>query len=279
MGTAFMQKRNIGLVLLIVLLGVSFSLSYAYINRASQVELNQTKLQLTQEKQLVAATEKSLNKQQAALQSTLNLQRELPGMPLIDQYLLDLEKAELLSDSLLLNIGISDGDASLLMQALSSAANATSEQVASGQAADSGANTEDQTQGQEQPPAQASSAPAVKQLTFALSVTSPKYEAMLEFISRLEKLERISHIDSISFSGKAETTGVDFANAAVDPSVEPSSNEMNFAVTVSTFYLSGIDELQDDLPWVEYPQPAGKNNPLYDGRMRENLNKTACALW
>jgi type IV pilus assembly protein PilO len=67
-----------------------------------------------------------------------------------------------------------------------------------------------------------------------------------------QSLQRKFPVSPLSFAGNPET-----------PGVHPSG--MDFTVTVSTFYMTGMDELKSGLPWTEYPKPAGKKNPLYTG--------------
>jgi type IV pilus assembly protein PilO len=249
MGMAIMQKRNVVLVSVLVLVVIALALSYWMIVGSAQTELNQTRVQLSQEKKLLAAMEGRIKKQQNELQSTQSLQRKLPVSPLIDQYLLDLEKVEALSGSQLHNIGINEGVApAALQQEQGGAANTESSTGQAGQT-DSGSEAQVQTQTEVAQPAKIN---AIGQLTFALNVSSPKYEDMLEFLKRLEGLERISSIDSLSFAGIPEAPGV-------------SPSGMDFTVAVSTFYMTGMDELKSGLPWTEYPKPAGKKNPLYTG--------------
>jgi type IV pilus assembly protein PilO len=251
MGMAIMQKRNVVLVSVLVLVVIALALSYWMIVGSAQTALNQTRVQLSQEKKLLAVMEGNIKKQQDELQSTQSLQRKLPVSPLIDQYLLELEKVEALSGSQLHNIGIGEAkDLVPLQQEQGSAASSNSSTGQTGQT-DSGSQAQAQSQTQTQAAA-AHPAFAIKQLTFSLDVSSPKYEDMLEFLKQLEGLQRISSIDSLSFTGNPET-----------PGVHPSA--MDYTVTVSTFYMTGMDELKSGLPWTEYPKPAGKKNPLFTG--------------
>ncbi|AZN43336.1 hypothetical protein [Paenibacillus albus] len=254
-----LQKRNIIVVLFVIALGIVFSLSYTYLIRPKASELLLKKTQLTQDKLLLETVQARLKKQEGVMQSTQGLQRKLPVKPLIDQYLLDLEKAELLSGSTLQNIGITNTEVTGGSQA--NAAQASAVQTTD----ESSGSNADQTGSQEQPAQQAPAAgqpelAGIKQLTFGLSVNSPNYEDMLSFVGRLEGMERISRIDSFQFSsGSADASQGEGASAA-------SSTGLNFTVSVSTFYESGMNGLDNELPWVEYPKPAGKKTPLEVGR-------------
>lgn len=211
-------------------------------------------MQLTEEKQLQKTLEASLQKKQGTVQSTMNLQRELPVKPLIVQYLLDLEKAELLSGTKLLNVGISDGDVNALIQTpaavdVQQTAETTSAEDPNAVSSDAGAQVQVQT-GLAQ---NAAAAAGMKRIIFNLSVTARSYEDMLAFVDRIEKLKRISRVDSLTFSGgKSESEG----------SASTAGNSMKFEVSVSTFFLDGMEGLDGELPWQEYPKPAGKRNPL-----------------
>ncbi|WP_308637376.1 hypothetical protein [Paenibacillus silvisoli] len=245
MSMGLAQKRNAALTLLFVLLGVAFAMAYSFVIHAPSKELERTKQLLLQEKQLLNAVDERLAKQQGELQSTLSLQRKLPVEPLIDQYLLDLEKVELLSGGQLRSIGINEGDAAALFANANAAALVVN---ADGNA--QAPQTENQEAAEAQQPAQAPTND-VKRLTFSLSVNTPDYGHMMKFLKRLEELQRISKIDSFAFTG-----GLATAEAA------SGGGGMNFTVAVSTFYLTQMDELKNGLPWVEYPEPANKTNPL-----------------
>lgn len=195
----------------------------------------------TEEKLASIIQQKGDQKAAVLLQNTAHLQQKVPVAPLVDQFLLDLEKAEVLSDSLILSYGISDGD-----ETFKSEENSTTNEIQ---------NPLNETK--EQPsdsaqPNEASPLPqGIKRLTVNLSVTSPNYTQMEQFLTRMEKLKRVTNIESLSFTGNPEVMVL-----------SDQKPEMNYTVQVSTFYAPQLKELIKDLPHIEYPEPSHRTNPL-----------------
>ncbi|RBW71591.1 pilus assembly protein PilO [Bacillus taeanensis] len=156
-------------------------------------------------------------------ESAIQLQKEVPVQPLVDQFILQLEKAEVISDSLIRSMIFSEGDALL-------------------------EDEENQVIPED-----------VKRITVQLNMASKGYSNLMRFLEEIESLERITKIDSLNFSGNREILSID---EEVD--------QINYSVQVSTFYIPGLEELLNDLPSVEYPAPADKNNPLYHGGSRDD---------
>jgi len=71
--------------------------------------------------------------------------------------------------------------------------------------------------------------PELKLITFNLSVESPDYDQLLEFIKEIENLERVMHIDTISYSLPGEEN--EFA--------EDASDVASASIQVTTFYYEG----------------------------------------
>lgn len=71
--------------------------------------------------------------------------------------------------------------------------------------------------------------PELKLITFNLQVESPDYESLLQFIKELEKLERVMHIDTISYSLPGEE----------DLFAEEFTQVVSASIQVTTFYYEG----------------------------------------
>jgi type IV pilus assembly protein PilO len=91
----------------------------------------------------------------------------------------------------------------------------------------------------------------LKKLTVSLSVESPSYEDLEKFIDTLESLNRIVVVESISYSGGQEITSLDQED-------EP----LSYSLTISAFYMPSLTDLAAELPKIDAPAPAGKDNPL-----------------
>ncbi|WP_243297458.1 type 4a pilus biogenesis protein PilO [Bacillus litorisediminis] len=127
------------------------------------------------------------------------LQEQLPSQPLVDQLILELEKAELASDSLILNMTFGKSSAE-----------------------ESSSNAEAVEEGQGQSPAIIPS--GVKKVTISMSVQSPTYEQLESFLHEIENMKRIIHIDQLTFSGQENS----FGQANQTPVV--------FTIQISAFY-------------------------------------------
>jgi type IV pilus assembly protein PilO len=91
----------------------------------------------------------------------------------------------------------------------------------------------------------------MKKLTVNLSVESASYEDFEKFISTLESLKRIVVVESINYTGGPEIT-----------SLTDNINPLSYSLTISAFYMPTLADLQAQLPKIDTPAPAGKQNPL-----------------
>jgi len=91
----------------------------------------------------------------------------------------------------------------------------------------------------------------MKKLTVSLSVESPSYEKLEKFIATLESLKRIIVVESISYSGGQEITSLD-----------QEDQPLTYSLTISAFYMPSLTDLAAELPKIDAPKPAGKDNPL-----------------
>lgn len=237
------------------------------------------------EEKLSASYEKrGQGSQTAIIQDSSELQKKVPVKPVLEQFLLDLEQAEVVSNSFISSMSF--GNADMPIQNQDQAAQNTNgttvaeqqdqQQSESGQQGPfSGAGQADEaaqiqngaTSASEQtkqdvttpPPAELPA--GMKRLTVNMTVQSPDFYAMIKFLQTIEDLERITKIDSIAFVGKQEVTTLD----------QETSKALTFTITLSTFYHPGLQELEDELPPFETPEPGHKQNPLAQaGSIEEN---------
>lgn len=177
-----------------------------------------------------------------------NLQLSLPVKPLQDQFILNLEKAEILSNSQIKSMNFSiEGQGQ--NQAVQEAGNA----VVNGQT--NPITTNQQNNSTTSPAAnqsQETSLPAsIKKITVQLSVVSPGYAEFEKFINTLEEQKRLVVVDAIQYTASSEQTSLD-----------QTPGPLTFNLTVSTFYIPGLTDLDGQLPKVEEGKPSGKENPL-----------------
>lgn len=163
---------------------------------------------------------------------SVELQRRLPIQPLLDQFILQMARAEGLSDTYILNINInSQGELSIL----------------NGKKGSEG-ETEEEGTTNEQPGFE-----GLQQITFQLSVRANNYEDLAQFLRELDRLPRLVNIDNVSFLGLDENVMVD----------EERNGSLQFHVAVSTYYYPDLQELAGEHPQIDYPRPSQKENPLF----------------
>jgi type IV pilus assembly protein PilO len=223
-------------ILLIVLL-IVFAQFFMLAPLKSDLEIKEQSL-ASEQKLLEIMGQKKTEDTKSVREDTSELQKKVPVKPLQEQFILDLEKAENVSNSKISTMSFSkDGDAA------AAETNETAETTTEPETTEDGAATDQQTA--------ATSANGLKKLTVNLSVESPTYEDLEKFISSLESLQRIVVVESISYSGGEEIT-----------SLAQEKEPLSYSLTVSAYYLPELDDLIAELPKIDAPAPAKKDNPL-----------------
>lgn len=256
------NKKSIIATAGVILIGGLFAGEYYLYLQPLKNEVKTIKTQLdTEEKLYETMAQRLADSTNQVVEQTSALQKRLPVQPFLEQFILDLEKAEVISNSLITNMSFSDGDLNLDEAAQQNLtveeqlnADATTNYEINGKEVFSG---EEANQGETQTETQpvAPSVPeGMKRITINLSVKSDNYFDMLSFLKVIENLERITKIDSLSFSGGEEVK-------SVDAKVEG----LTYSLVLSTFYYPKLEELKEQLPAFETPPPSNKDNPLPSG--------------
>ncbi len=206
-----------------------------------------------EQKLLDIVTQKKAKDTTKKAEDTRELQKILPVKPLQEQLILDLEKAETLSNSKISSMGFSkDADVNTAPDQATDQ-NANGQQPANTQAAANQMTTTQETTAQATGDQQAAPAQTIplKKLTVSLSVESPNYKEFEKFIETLESLKRIVVVESISYAGGQEITSLD-----------QEATPLTYSLTISAFYMPTLTDLAAELPKIDAPAPAGKDNPL-----------------
>jgi type IV pilus assembly protein PilO len=209
----------------------------------------------TEQKLLEAVTKNKVDETTKVVEDTRELQKKVPVKPLLEQFILDLEKAEIVSNSVISSMSFTK-DEDVILATETPAENAPADQAGAtdqenaAPAAETGDTTQDAAPANGQPAAEPVSN-GLKKLSVSLSVESPTYEDLEKFIATLESLERIVVIESISYTGGKEIT-----------SLELELEKLQYSITVSAYYLPILDDLMAELPKIDAPAPANKKNPL-----------------
>jgi type IV pilus assembly protein PilO len=244
MKLSFSKKHKLILlvgILLIVLL-VVFAQFFKLTPLKSDLESKEQTLS-TEKKLLEAITQNKLDETKKVTEDTRELQKKVPVSPLQEQFILDLEKAENVSNSKISTMGFSKGvDVPIETEAAVTETAESTEvpKVETVQEASADQAAPINTTG-------------LKKLNVNLSVESPTYEDIEKFIATLESLNRIVVVESINYSGGEEIT-------TLDP--EKEKEPISYTLTVSAYYLPGLEDLIAELPKIDAPAPANKKNPL-----------------
>jgi type IV pilus assembly protein PilO len=174
--------------------------------------------------------------------STVELQKTLPVDPMTEQLVLDLEKAEVLSNSYITAIEFSkDGQVIDREQPLSNEQGTTD--------SDNAMQGTETVSGVDSQPIQMPD--GVSKTSVMVTVESASYFELEKFIETLEELQRIVMVESISFSGPEEIL-----------TLSDEESKITMELTLNAFYLSGFDDLKSDNPKIQTPEPSNKRNPF-----------------
>ncbi|MCQ6278263.1 hypothetical protein [Bacillus sp. EB600] len=230
----------------------------------SDLKVKQQTLQ-TEQKLVETMQQKQTGNNETGNENTTELQKEIPVKPLQDQFILDLQQAEAVSNSQIKSMSFTDGGQAVAASAQTNTAVSTpqtqsnsnpgqtnssntttlqqSEQTTTGSAQQQNAQSPNQ--------AQSSTPSAINKLTVQLSIESPHYEDLEKFINTLEDLKRITVVEAINYTGNSEITSLD-----------QERKSLTYTLTVAAYYVPGLTDLEKQLPKVDYPAPANKENPL-----------------
>ena len=214
-------------------------------------------------------SKKKTETQTVSAEDTKELQMKVPVKPLEDQLILDLEKAETISNSMIKSMSFSqDADVSAAStqapagnanSGQNTAANQNTSNTSTSNQSDTNSNstnsnisnqaTTNQTTTNQLPAAAPPT--GMKKLTVSLSVESPSYDELEKFIGILESLKRIVVVETIGYTSSPEIT-----------SIEQDKQPLLYTLTISAFYMPSLTDLQAQLPKIDAPAPANKDNPL-----------------
>ncbi|WML47378.1 hypothetical protein RCG23_18220 [Neobacillus sp. PS3-34] len=260
----FSKKEKLTITALTLLLIAFVAIAQFLFVQPLNTELQQKEQSLKTEQQLLSVVQqKKAGVKNSTVESTTELQEKLPVKPMVQQLILDLEKAEVVSNSSIKSMAFTKEQTQTVPADQQAApANGTASSTTAGNTNTSTAtatNTQ-QTQGSSNtqtaatpsdPNAQAALPPGVQKVTVNLSVESPSYQDLEKFISTLESQKRISVVEKIDFTGGKEIT-----------SLGQEEEPLIYTLTISAFYMPDLKDLQNQLPKLETPAPANKRNPL-----------------
>lgn len=276
----FSKKESITLVLLVLLTVTSILGGYYLYLDPKNNKIETQKSALKAEQEVLTALQKQKQAESSiTAESIAALQQKVPVKPQLEQIILDLEKAEVLSGSVIKNMSFTETD---VAQPEAAAPPENNEAAEGNENKEGTENTEKNQNANEQENDQnneesdesnndttnqnnASNAeniakyvpaplPAgVKKLTVTLQVESSNYDELRGFIEALEALPRTIVVETVSFSGTPEVTELDVAKKE-----EP----LAYSLTLSAFFMPALTDLADKLPELVVPPSANKTTPF-----------------
>ncbi|WLR56189.1 hypothetical protein LC048_04395 [Mesobacillus subterraneus] len=237
------NKQTVFIIMSVLFFAAIFSgVFFFYIKPIQQsVELKQNELRMNEQLlQTIGSNEGSNIKSDSM--SVASLQQKLPVKPLTEQLILEVAKAETISDSFVKNVHVSETQG---LPVLAAEENPASQQNTEEQQSDS------ETQAEGDLPAEAG-IPGMRKITITLEIESINYLGLEKFIQTLEKSKRIMTVEAIEFTGPDEIRDLAARNSVTIP----------YKLIVSAFYMPDLLELQDLLPKSSFPEPSSKRDPF-----------------
>ncbi len=236
-------KQKWVFIIINLVLVISLVATYFYFFPTIKREVEAASEQLAFEKRMLQSVEEnaSMPQEEEEVFDMKEFQRLVPVQPLVDQFIFDLEKAEVFSDSFITTYTFTtDSFSGTDLEMPIEEDNGENEQT---EEADNTPQTND-----------APISDAVERVTVNLSVMSPDYDSLVEFLHRIERIDRITKIDNISFGGRPTVEKY--------RDIEENDGSLEYTIQISTFYLPELTQYIEDLPVIIYPSPSKKENPF-----------------
>ncbi|MDO6656021.1 hypothetical protein [Anaerobacillus sp. 1_MG-2023] len=256
------RTRNLltSIGLLIPLLGLVLFFMFSILPQKGEVERLES--QVSQNKELIAVLEEKQTSTQEEVYDTNALQKMVPVKPLVDQFVLDLNQAELVSKS---NIKQLDFVDEVLNPEQYAEEASEEETVESGEN-----NAPEEVSEDEAESAESQSADAlpglpdgIQAVNVSMAMVSDNYSSLRTFLESIEGLPRMAVISGLSFTGETDAVLLD----------EAEKNELTYTADVATFYIPTLTDLAEQTPSLDYPEPADKDNPLYEKIDKEEASE------
>jgi type IV pilus assembly protein PilO len=217
---------------------VFITFGYLIFIQPLRMTIQQKESELNNQQKLLEVIEsREIESSGELVESSVKLQRQIPVEPKLDQFIIDLEMAETVSNSQILSISFAD--------------EGTGGQETPAEQPDPTVETSESTE----TPQQILKPEGIKEITLTLSIESESYFDLEKFIDTLEKLDRIVEVNSVSFSGPPEVSSVGTGTE---------QTKTSFQLSLSIFYFPKLQDLVEELPKIETESPANKSNPLSD---------------
>lgn len=222
----------IGIMIIILLF---IGLYFLYIQPLKSTLANKQREMQTEE-QLLAVIESQIHDTGSdSFEGTEELQKKLPVKPLVEQLMLDIEKAEVVSGSLVTNMEFSMGEIE----------EDTTEEQLEIDLEETPADEQEESKSNIPLPE------GMKKTTVVLTVNSSNYFEMEKFIDSIESENRIILVGNLQIDGQEEVVSTDQEKQLIVSEI-----------TISAFYMPALTDLIDQLPKMTVPKTGEKKNPF-----------------
>lgn len=231
-------------VLVAMLIGLAFG-SYQFLLQPKKIVLQQkqAELQLVEEELEIIGNRVMQLKERIVIHS-LDMQKEVPVKPLLDQLLLDIDRAEYLSNSRVSSVGVASTEEEVSFEATRTDEEDGEDDEIDEREAVEGEEAEETIIEKDLPR-------GMQMIRLSIQAEADHYLDIEKFIDVLQTMQRVIRVDSINFSGGSEITAV-----------EDDINPISYSVNVTAFYYPTLTDLLDELPKMDTPPPASKRNPF-----------------
>lgn len=232
------KKHILIIVFSVIVIGaITFSAYYLYIVPIkNSVEQKKTELKLANQELTIIQNKLKQTNDQTIL-STMELQKQVPVKRLLDQLLLNIEKAEIVSGTNIIEIKINGTEQDEVIDV-------TVEKSDSGS---SEQNENEETKSKED----VTLPNGIKKTSIILIGEAESYFDLEKFLYELQDMKRTVKIDQFSFTGLDEIYSVDQTEQVID-----------FEVAISAYYYPTLVDLQSELPPLDTPKDSNKKNPV-----------------
>ncbi|KGP90967.1 hypothetical protein N780_02850 [Pontibacillus chungwhensis BH030062] len=225
-------------LLVIVFLAFYWIVHSLYVDPALQ-EVDRVKSSLNNEERILnSLADQKTEQQDLTLKTSRELQLKLPVLPVQDQVILAMERAENVSGTFIESV-ILNGDEMIEAE--------DDEDIDAAEPTSETEEVDEETEeasAVEAPPVM----PSVNALTYQVNVLAKSFKDLTLFLEELEQIPRLVSFDEIEFQPNESTTDEE--------------EQVSFLVTFSAFYEPDLSGLQDELPQYHYPEPSQKETPF-----------------
>ncbi len=201
-----LEKKEWMIIILALFIGCAtlfsmYSFSYQPVFQAKTLKQEE----LNTENTLISVTEQKVKMIQTnTFESTTSLQMKVPVKPLTDQLVLDLDKAETISGSLIKEVAFTEGDITLVPKTTSLDAAITNPEAAAATSSTAPKTADPTSQNATSAKTPEVLPDGLKKISAAITISAQSYSEIESFINEIEALDRIVEVQEIAFDGPPE---------------------------------------------------------------------------